>query len=182
MHVETINFWLALGTLLMHFAIVALVAVLLLRKTVPALESVAAWVSSRGLWLGFIFSLGASAATLYYSNVLGIEPCPLCWWQRIFLYPQVLMFGIALYKRDAGIAAYSAALSLAGAGFALYNHALQVLPSGALPCPAAGVSCAQRFVFEFGYITFPLMAFTLFSFLIVLMLFVRRKSSSQRPS
>ncbi|MBI5645117.1 disulfide bond formation protein B, partial [Candidatus Kaiserbacteria bacterium] len=113
--------------------------------------------------------------TLFYSDVLGIPPCVLCWWQRVFLYPQVVLFAIALWKKDHSIASYSIPLSIIGFAIGLYNHALQVLPSGTLPCPAQGVSCAQRFVFEFGYITFPMMAVTLFGFLIVLMLIVRNR-------
>jgi len=174
MPLETLNFWLSLGTLAMQGAVLALIAVLLLDKKIPELGKISALLGSWALWLGFIFALTASAFTLYYSEVLGIEPCSLCWWQRIFLYPQVIMFGIALYKRDLSVITYSIALSLLGVAFAIYNHALQVLPSGTLPCPAQGVSCAQRFVFEFGYITFPMMSLSLFAFLVVLMLFARK--------
>jgi len=47
--------------------------------------------------------------------------------------------------------------------------------NGVLPCPASGVSdCARRYVFEYGYITLPLIGATLFVFLIVLMLFLLR--------
>ncbi len=179
MTLETTNFLLALGTLALQSATLVLIMVLFLRKKISELERVVAILGSWALWLGFLFSLGASAMTLYYSDVLGIEPCPLCWWQRIFLYPQVVIFAIALYRRDLAVTIYSIALSLIGAAFALYHHALQVLPAGTLPCPATGVSCAQRFVFEFGYITFPLMAISLFAFLIVLMLFARKKVASQ---
>lgn len=177
MSLETLNFWLAVGTLAMQIATLALLAVVFLRKTVPELDKLAALLGAWAVWIAFVLALAASAMTLYYSEVLGIEPCSLCWWQRIFIYPQVVLFAIALYKRDLSVTAYSLALSLIGLAFAAYHHALQILPSGTLPCPAQGVSCAQRFVFEFGYITFPLMAATLFAFLIVLMLFVRSKKS-----
>ncbi|MEK9153992.1 MAG: disulfide bond formation protein B [Patescibacteria group bacterium] len=173
MTLQTTNYLLALGTLVLQIAAISFFVVLILRKKFPQLEYLAAWIGSRSLWIAFILSLGASAMTLYYSEILGIEPCPLCWWQRIFLYSQVVIFVIALCKRDFSVAVYSMALSIIGAAFALYHHALQVLPAGALPCPAAGASCAQRFVFEFGYITFPMMALSLFAFLIVLMLFVK---------
>lgn len=167
---ETLNFWLALGVLAMQIAGATLFALFFIGKR----TSIAIFLSTWGLWIGFILTFGGVLLTLYYSEILGFPPCPLCWWQRVFLYPQVILFALALWKKDRTIADYSIALSLAGLGVALYHHALQVLPHGSLPCPAEGaISCAQRFVFEFGYITFPLMAATLFAFLIVLMLFVR---------
>lgn len=82
---------------------------------------------------------------------------------------------MAFWKRDLYIAEYSIALSFFGAGVALYQHVLQMIPNSGLPCPAVGSSCAQRLLFEFGYVTFPLLAFTLFSFLITLMLLVRTR-------
>ncbi|MDP3645466.1 MAG: disulfide bond formation protein B [bacterium] len=172
--IETINFYLALGTLAMQIAAIAFLALYFLRRQFPDLEDIARFLSEWGLWIGFVLTLGASAMTLYYSEILGIPPCPLCWWQRIFLYPQVMLFALALWGRDSRIALYSIALSILGALFALYHHVLQMAPAGTLPCPADGtVSCAQIFFLEFGYITYPMMALSLFGFLIVLMIFVR---------
>ena len=174
MNAEGLNFLLALGTIAMQLGSASLFAVFFFRNTLPGFESIRTFLRTWGLWIGFILSLAGSALTLYYSEVLGFPPCPLCWWQRAFLYPQAVLFALALWKRDASIAGYSIALSLAGLGIALYHHALQVLPHGSLPCPAEGtVSCAQRFVFEFNYVTFPLMAASLFAFLIALMLYVK---------
>ncbi|MBI4093999.1 disulfide bond formation protein B [Candidatus Kaiserbacteria bacterium] len=173
MSLETTNFFLGLGTVALQVATAALFALYLFRERVLELRRLAEFVRAWALPAAFALSLSATALSLYYSEVLGVEPCPLCWWQRIFVYPQVILLGLALYWRDYGIAGYSIALSLVGAGFALYHHVLQVMPSGTLPCPAAAVSCAQRFVFEFGYVTLPLMGLSLFAALIVLMLFVR---------
>ncbi len=186
MPVETINYLLALGTLAMQIGGVTLLVAYFLRSRYQIFADISESVTQWGLLAAFILSAIGSVLTLFYSEILGFPPCPLCWWQRIFLYPQAVLFGLALLKRDARtrgdergdrtIADYSIALSIFGLGVALYHHALQVLPSGSLPCPAEGaVSCAQRFVFEFGYITFPLMAATLFAFFIVLMLFTRQR-------
>ena len=175
MSISDFNYFLSLGTILLQLGTVALLVVFLLRKHFPLFDEIASSVGTWGLWIAFALSLLGSILTLYYSDVLGFEPCPLCWWQRIFLYPQVFLMGMAAWKRDLYIAEYSIVLSIFGAGVALYQHALQMLPGSGLPCPATGVSCAQRIVFEFNYITFPLMAFSLFAFLIVLMLVVRSK-------
>lgn len=176
---ETLNFWLALGMLATQVTGGALLIMFIFQKKTSLYEELSSFLQKWGLLLGLALAFSGTLLSLYYSEGLGFPPCPLCWWQRIFLYPQVILFALALWKRLPGqggrdIADYSIALSVVGLGFALYHHALQVLPSGSLPCPAEGVvSCAQRFVFEFGYITFPLMAATLFASLIILMLFVR---------
>lgn len=173
-----LNFWLALGTIVLQLCAITLLAIYTLRSR----NAYCAWLSSfiqpHALWALFALSLVATFMTLVYSEYLGIEPCPLCWWQRIFLYPQVILLGMAAWKRDYYIADYAIILSVFGAGVALYHHALQMLPGSGLPCPATGVSCAQRFLFEFGYITYPLMAFSLFALIIVTMFFVRSEQTS----
>ena len=177
--VETLNYLLALGTILLQVGTVGLLAAYFLRRSLPLAGALVEKYAQWGIWKAFAISLLGSALTLFYSEVIGYPPCPLCWWQRIFLYPQVALFTIALYTKDRTVALYSIALSILGAGVALYQHLLQVLPSGSLPCPAQGeVSCAQRYIFEFGYITFPMMSLSLFVFLIVIMLLVRTKRSS----
>lgn len=177
MSVDTLNFVLGLGTLAMQVGAAVLLLTYFFPSLVPQAERLASLTEKRGLGLVFLLTAGGIALTLFYSDVLGFEPCPLCWWQRIFLYPQAILFGMALGREQYRAAAidFSIVFSVFGAAIALYQHALQMLPSGSLPCPATGASCAQRLVFEFDYITFPLMAFSLFVFLIAVMLFVRKR-------
>ena len=175
---ETVNVLLALGTLAMQVAGGAFLALFFLKDKVSDLRDAATLLQTWGLWIGFILALGGSVLTLVYSEILGFAPCGLCWLQRAFLYPLVVLFALALWKKDRGIADYVIALSIPGTLVALYQHYLQMGGSSLLPCPATAaeaVDCGVRFVFEFGYITFPLMAFSLFAFLIILMLFVREK-------
>lgn len=176
--IETINHGLSLIVLAVQIASGALLALLFLYKKFPDLEDVAVFVGKWGLWAGFILTASGTALSLFYSEVLGFAPCGLCWIQRVFLYPQVLLFALAIWKRDRGIAIYSIALSVAGGIVALYQHYLQMGGQSLAPCPAVAAQasdCAQRFLFEFGYMTFPLMTVTLFAFLIVVMLFVRAR-------
>ena len=178
MTLETMNYILSLGTILMMIAAAALLVTHYLRSSIPFARELIKPIERHGLWIGFALTLVASVFTLYYSDILGLSPCDLCWWQRICLFPQVVLFAIALWKRDASVALYSIALSIIGLGFAAYHHLLQVLPSGTLPCPAQGVSCAQRFVFEFGFVTLPLMAVAVFALIGVLM-FVYSRSNAR---
>ena len=173
--IDTINHVLAQGTIVLQILTVGLLALFFLRKRFPDLEDVAVSVQRWGLWVAFLFTLAGTALTIFYSDVLGFLPCGWCWVQRVFLWSQAPMFLIAAIKRDRTIAIYSIVFSALGGAVALYQHYLQMGGSGVLPCPAnPGVAdCAQRLIFEFGYITFPLMSASLFAFLIVVMMFVR---------
>ena len=132
---------------------------------------VTAFFGAHAILFGFIVSLAATFTSLLYSDVIGFDPCTLCWIQRIFIYPQVLLFGLALWKKEKVIIDYSLALSVVGGIIAAYHYYGQMFNTGALPCAAAeGVSpCAVRFFVEFGYITIPMMSLTTFMLLIVFM-------------
>jgi disulfide bond formation protein DsbB len=176
--IEFFNYWFSVGTVAMQIAGVGLLAVYFLQWRYPDLKDIAAFMNRWGLWVGFVLTIVATLITLFYSEILGLTPCGWCWIQRVFLYPQILLFALALWKKDRSIADYSIALSIFGGAAALYQHYLQMGGTSVIPCPATSqqaVDCAVRFVFEFNYITFPFMSFTLFAFLIVVMLFVRKK-------
>ena len=178
MPVETLNYLLALGTIVMQVVTAGFLVVYFLRPRYPDLEDIIAPFEKWGVQLGFLLSLAGVVMTLYYSEILGFEPCFLCWWQRVFLYPQVVIFGLAAWRPGlvASAAIYSIWLSAIGALFAIYHHVLQVYPAGNLPCSANGPSCAKITFIEFGYVTYPMMALSLFALLIVLMLVVRRRT------
>lgn len=176
MPVETVNDLVALGTLGLEVVTAVLFIAYLLRGRIEGLGALAAFVGTWGVWIALLAASAASVLSLVYSELLGFPPCPLCWWQRVFMYGQVVLFAVALAIRDRAVALYGIVFSVIGLGIALYHHVLQMLPSGTLPCPAQGeVSCGQRLLFEFGHITFPWLAVVCFSFLLVLMLFVRAK-------
>lgn len=158
------------GTVLLQLGTMALLVVYVTKN-----DMLEEYIARYTLPLAFVLAAVSTFFTLVYSEYLGVIPCGLCWLQRVFLYPQVLMFAVAWFKRDRGVVLYSIPLSIAGFVVALYQHALQMGMSSPLPCPAAGeADCAKRIVFELGYITFPLMAASLFAFLIVLMLIYKR--------
>lgn len=174
MPLETFNLLLALGALALGVVAIALLIAYVFRLNAGAFVGI--W----GIWFALLAVLGGTLGSLVHSELYGLLPCPLCWWQRIFLYPQALLLALALVRRSSGealrfVTDSSIVLSLVGLGIALYHHALQVFPGGFLPCPAQGeVSCAKILFLEFGFLTYPLMGAALFSFVIVMMLHVRR--------
>lgn len=180
---EQINLLLGIGTIALQILTAALLVVYLLRNKNTDVGDVAASVKVWALPAAFLVTVFSAAMSQIHSLVYGLPPCDLCWWQRILFYPLIVIFGLVLWRRTAErvrLAVETAlVLSTIGLLIALYHHVLQMYPSGGLPCPSQGVSCAQIFFLEFGYITYPMMGITLFAFLIVLMLFVRE---SDRPA
>lgn len=120
--------------------------------------------------LVFLIASMATVGSLFYSEMAGYEPCKLCWYQRIFMYPQVIILGIALVMRDSKARVYSIALSSFGALIAGYHYLLQLGIAPNIPCSAVGysVSCAKNFVMNFGYITIPLMTLSAFALILCL--------------
>lgn len=135
------------------------------------------FIADYAILIGFVITAGGVLASLFYSQVAGFLPCILCWWQRAFLFPQAIIFGVALWKKDKNILDYSLALSITGAVLALYHTYIQFGGSPLVPCFANAVSCASRFFLKFGYVTIPTMSLTLFSMLIVLSLIARKSVS-----
>lgn len=177
MDVSNLNYLVALGTLGLQIASVILLALFFMRAQ-PDFVGQVAFVKKWAFPLSFMLALSAALLALVHEQVFGLEPCYWCWWQRIVLFPQIALFGMALLKekyRETVIDA-SLALSFVGAGIASYHHILQMFPGSGLPCPATGQSCAEITFLEFGYITYPMMALSLFVFLIVTMLFVRNSA------
>ena len=174
--ITTVNNFLSLLVVFGQILIVALVFSLVFSKSSKFLE----FFRGKALFFAFIVVLASTLGSLFYSEVAGYEPCKLCWFQRIFMYPQVVLLGLALAKKDKGIGDYSLALAVPGAVIATYHYLLQIGVASPLPCSAVGysVSCSQIFVMNLGYITIPLMALTAFSLVIVL--FLNQKLSGRK--
>ncbi len=177
--VTFLNHYLSLGTIVLGIiAIIWLYALAYEWKTKEETVLLSK-ISKQALFVGFLISLIGTGLSLYYSDYLGILPCGLCWLQRIFLYSQVFIFGLAWYKKDHTIFPYTLFLSTIGLIIALYHHYLQMGYSELLPCPAIAstIDCAKPTFIEYGFVTFPLMSVALFMILIALSLTAERKWS-----
>ena len=168
-----------INSLLSIFTVVGLAGIVIAFIAFVYSKKKSTFIESYSLKISFLTVFLATLASLYYSDVVGYEPCRLCWYQRIFLYPQVILFPIAFWKKDKTITIYSMALSGIGAVIAGYQSLLQMGLVPNLPCSAALISCSQRFVFTYGFITIPLMAFTAFALIFILML-LKYKSDNQK--
>lgn len=116
------------------------------------------------LFLNLIIVFVATIGSLYYSEILQYTPCKLCWYQRIFMYPQVFLYWLAIVLKDKNIVKYSLFLSILGAPIAFYHYALQRSWVLGADCSSVGysISCSQQFVMNYNYITIPFMSFSAF--------------------
>ena len=147
-----------------------------------AARDILIFFGKRASMFALIIALLATLGSLFYSEIAGYEPCKLCWFQRVFIYPQVIILGIALLRKDEGAAYYSVVLSAFGMLIAGYHYLLQLGVAPGFLCSALGSSalCTQRFVMNFGYITIPLMTFT--AFLLIILFFLARFSMIKKIS
>lgn len=160
----TLSYLLSLATVFGDILVLILFALLFIEHPIRRV------IAKFALWGAFLIALTGTIASLFYSEVLRYAPCNMCWYQRVVLYPQVIILGFALRFKDRAVMRYIAWLSALGAIMAFYTHGLEMgwFPEGAICGVGAVVSCARRYVFDFGYVTIPIMALT--GFLLSLLL------------
>jgi len=131
------------------------------------------------LFLAWLVALTATAGALFLGEVMGKTPCLLCWYQRIAMFPLVLVLGVGLFDGDARSARYALPLAWAGWGLALYHCLLfwGVLSEALGPCQQ-GVSCADADLQVAGFVPIPLMSLVAFTAILVLLWWNRRKGGS----
>ena len=165
-----LNYYLSLGTIIGLLIAIVWIVLLMAHTSSKKENFVLSHISKYALQIGFTVSLFGTLLSLYYSDYLGILPCGLCWFQRVFLYSQLFLFGLAWYKNDRKIFDYTLVLSIAGLIVAAYHSYLQMGYSELLPCPAIAstIDCAKPTFVEFGFVTFPFMSVVTFVFLALL--------------
>ena len=172
--IEIVNIKLAVLTLIGKiFIISSILYLIFFRKKYGFISK---FIGKYGILFAFITALIATSGSLFYSNYAGFTPCVLCWFQRIFMYPLVIVLGMTLFKKRADIIDHALSLSTVGFLISLYHNYIYYKNQGLIvPCDAlsSGVSCVKRYVFEFGYITIPMMALTAFVIIIIFLIFAK---------
>lgn len=175
---QNINFVTTNLTLLSHLVFLISLVMFFVNKSFK--EIVLSFINKYVLLVTFIISLSAVLGSLIYSNLAGFPPCELCWIQRIFMYPQALISFIALIRKDKSVIQYLFPLSILGGLIAFYHSITHFgLGDSLLECTSALGDCGKLYVFEYGYITIPLMSLTMFVYLFAVYL-LYFKSTKER--
>lgn len=129
------------------------------------------------LLTAWLLALLATLAVLFVGEVMAQVPCNLCWFQRAFMFPLVIILGVACYLSDAGVWRYALPVAVAGLLVALYHNLLylRVIPEAIKPC-GMGPSCSDADMTVLGSLPLPLLSLGVFSLIAVLLLLVRRRS------
>ncbi|MCA1030766.1 disulfide bond formation protein B [Bacillus timonensis] len=111
------------------------------------------------LFIGWAAALVATLGSLFFSEVLKFIPCELCWYQRIFMYPLVIILGIAIVKKHYHIAFYTIILSAIGGSISLYHYLVQkVRFVGENSFSCGIIPCTGEYINWLGFITIPFLA------------------------
>ena len=119
------------------------------------------------LFAAWVVSLVATLGSLYFSEVMLLPPCVLCWYQRICMYPIAVILTVGLAGHDRRVPRYVWPLALVGLAIAIYHNLLyyDVILETFAPC-GAGVSCTDRQIEWIGFITIPLLSFAGFTLIV----------------
>jgi disulfide bond formation protein DsbB len=149
----------------------------------------AVWIAGRRDLLGpmielrstitFLIAAGATAGSLYFSEVANYVPCRLCWFQRIAMYPLVVIGLVGMVRNDRGARCYALPIATVGAAISAWHHLIEWRPAlEGGTCSATGPSCADIWFRSFGFATLAFMALVAFIAIIVINLI---PESSEEP-
>ncbi len=127
------------------------------------------------LFISWVIALVAMLGSLYFSEIRQFVPCTMCWYQRIFMYPLVLILGIGSFQNDFNVKKIALPLSIIGLLISTWHYLEQKVPGFAeiKPC-TQGVPCSSEYINVFGFITIPFLAGTAFLLISLILIFTKK--------
>ncbi|OGT33140.1 MAG: 2-oxoglutarate dehydrogenase [Gammaproteobacteria bacterium RIFCSPHIGHO2_02_FULL_39_13] len=136
-------------------------------------------IEKYALLICWFIALIAMLSTLFASEVLHWPVCSLCWYQRIAIYPMVLLLGMAAYRNETNIISYVIPFSVIGFLFAVYQYLEQMIPGFApIDFCTPTVPCDVTHLKLFGFITIPFLSALACLIIFLLLLVVKRSASA----
>lgn len=172
------------------FALLALVAGLLAVVVAAARVSAptSVWPAVRdgigpaALPLAAAVAAVATLGSLYYSEIVGFEPCPLCWYQRIAMYPLTVLLIVGWVRRDAAVRWYVWPIAAVGAAISVWHYTLEWLPADDTALCGPGGGCGVADFRIFGFVSLPFMALMGFAAIAALGLVAAARPASEGRS
>ena len=145
----------------------------------------------------FVQALIATLGSLYYSNfgdpvanlatgelfnaANGFDPCDMCWWARILMYPIVVISGLGLIMKDKNALKYILFLAVSGVGLEIYHYLLQKTTffSTSQICTLQN-PCTAMSVDYLGFITIPFLCLMAFVVILGLTIWGLRTATTQK--
>jgi disulfide bond formation protein DsbB len=184
----TTNFFLVL-TLVADAVVVAglllgIAALVSKRARAGALD-VARFIGPQAVLVAWIVAIVTTLGSLYYSEHAGYLPCELCWYQRILMYPLVIVLGVGWLRRDRKVWMTAAPFVVIGAPLSLYHWLVERVPSFAESSSCSIVApCTTPYFEKLGFVTLAWMclsSFLLIGTLLALSV-VAQRAEAARPT
>ena len=123
------------------------------------------------VFMAWLVAAASTLGALFLGEVMGYTPCVLCWYQRIAMFPLVLVLAAGLFPFDPRVVRYALPLAVAGWLLAAFHLALVAgwIPESIKPCQQ-GVPCSDVQITWFGFVTIPLLSVIAFSIIAGLLL------------
>lgn len=130
------------------------------------------------LFICWLIATTSTMGSVFFSYVMEFAPCVLCWYQRICLFPLVILLAVGLFSFDKSVVKYTLPLAIAGWLTAFYHTLLYagIIPESIQPC-TQGISCTEEYINLFGFITIPMLSLLSFSMIIALLIILKRRMS-----
>ena len=132
-------------------------------------------------YIAWFIAMSSMLGSLYFSEVLKLPPCVLCWYQRILMYPLVAIIPIGIANMDKKFYRYVLPMSTLGMMIAFYHYLLyaKIIPDTYAPC-STGVSCTTRLIEWFGgLVNIPLLSFVSFTLITLLMIVYSKNQENE---
>ena len=131
--------------------------------------------------LAWLVAATATAGSLFFSEVMDLPPCVLCWYQRVAMYPLVFVLGASYLRQDGAHRVYGVPLALSGLCIAIYHNLLyyKLIEQNIIPC-TSGVSCTSRQIEWFGFVTIPFLSLCAFALILILLMLPTSKTPTGR--
>jgi len=177
MSYETVRTFFALLALAANAATIVIVVAVVAKGTIR--ERVFGSLAGSELWLSFVVAATATLGSLYLSEIVHLVPCVFCWYQRIAMYPLVLILAIGLLPYDPRVRRYAAAFASLGWIIALFQTLLVagIIPESAQPC-VKGITCSETHISLLGFLNIPTLSLLTFTVIGVLLFYSHRLEPS----
>ncbi|MBI3342270.1 disulfide bond formation protein B [Candidatus Curtissbacteria bacterium] len=140
------------------------------------------FIKNNALYIAFVQAWFATLGSLYFSEIRHWIPCILCWYQRILMYPLIIILGVAIWRKDKNVAYYVLPMTILGASIAFYHYMLQMTPLKEITpvqCKAYGPCSEVKALTFFNgavtlpyFVTIPFLSFTAFIVITIMMIVI----------
>lgn len=127
--------------------------------------------------VGWLIVSVSALGSLFFSYIMEFAPCVLCWYQRICLFPLVIILARGLFPLDRQVVKYALPLAAAGWLLAAYHNLLyaKIIPESLQPC-SRGVSCTEEYVELLGFVSIPMLSLLSFTALLGILIALKRRT------